>query len=65
MTVYQRHLLVTVLDIALHSIPETMKYGDTHLANLTQNCVKYFREEARLSRITGTVCFKCEVIAVT
>ena len=42
-----------------------LKLGHTHFANLTQNCVKYFREEARLSRITGTVCFKCVMIDVT
>lgn len=28
----------------------------TYFANLMQNCVKYFRVEARLSRMIGTFC---------
>ena len=30
----------------------------TNIANLIQNCVKYLRDEARLSRMTGTLLFK-------
>ena len=37
----------------------------TYFANLTQNCVKYFLEEARLSLMRGRAVFRCPVIAVT
>ena len=38
---------------------------NTYLANLMQNCVKYLRDEARLSLMIGTLLFKCPMTAVT
>ena len=43
---------------------ETSSYS-TYLANLMQNCVKYLRDEARLSLMIGTLLFKCPMTAVT
>lgn len=41
-----------------HSIQThpVMRVFGTYFANLMQNCVKYFRVEARLSRMMGTFC---------
>lgn len=41
---------------AWHSEPSTDAAFRTYFANLMQNCVKYFRVEARLSRMMGTFC---------
>ena len=43
---------------------KTSSYS-TYLANLMQNCVKYLRDEARLSLMIGTLLFKCPMTAVT
>jgi hypothetical protein len=37
----------------------------TYLANLWQNCVKYFLDEARLSLMYGRLCLRCDMTAVT
>jgi len=37
----------------------------TYFTNLIQNCVKYFLDENKLSRITGSDWRKCDIIAVT
>lgn len=36
-----------------------------YLVNLMQNCVKYLRVDARLSRMIGTFCFMCMMMDVT
>ncbi len=38
---------------------------NTHMANLMQNWVKYFLDEARLSLMIGMLLFRCVVMAVT
>ena len=44
---------------------EKFFFLDTDLANLMQNCVKYFLAEARLSLMAGSVCLMWLVMAVT